>query len=303
MSSVKVLKNPNVDELLNQSPSTLYKYLDWSNPFNKKVIEANELFFSSPRNFNDPFDCKIEKRYDLLSDYELEEYFKNLAKLQSDTYNLNWDLQKIKSEAQRLKHENNFQDLNKLKSDNDFFFNQYDNFYAVFCTSTRWDSIPMWAYYANNHKGICVGFDLKKIYYSEKVGMGGNITYDEYPIIKPSDSPHNVRIKQTYYKAKEWSHEEEYRLMTVNMPKHLPNLVKNEHGDFIGIKILSDDSWYKEILLGVSMSSDDIKEVAELAKDKIHKETKIYQMTKGRFEFKLEKIEITDSFNNCLNGK
>lgn len=291
MTQYQIIENPDVDEFLSKLPNTLYKYLDWSKPYNQRVIDANELFFSSPRNFNDPFDCRIEKRYDLLDERETHDYFYNIAKLQSETYNLNWNSERIKNEAERLVSENNLSDLERMKENNEYLFSQSDNFYAVFCTSSCWDSIPMWAYYANNHKGICVGFDTKAIYLSGN-SRGGLVTYDEYPVVKPNTGFHEMAHKQTYYKAKDWAHEKEFRLMTVRMPKHQDNELLDDSGKLKGIKVIADDSWYKEILLGVNMTYDDISYIVDVCKNKIRKGTKIYRLEKSRFEFKLEKREI-----------
>ena len=40
-------------------PKILYKYRDWNDEFSKRSIENLEVFFPSPRRFNDPFDCAI----------------------------------------------------------------------------------------------------------------------------------------------------------------------------------------------------------------------------------------------------
>jgi len=36
-----------------------------------------------------------------------------------------------------------------------------DGMFLIFSTSARWDSVPMWAHYAANHSGFCVGIDPK----------------------------------------------------------------------------------------------------------------------------------------------
>jgi len=291
-TNYQIIENPNHEKLLDGQPQDLYKYLDWNNVYNRKVLEDNELFFSSPRNFNDPFDCKIEKRYDLMSDEEVDLYFENLVHLESEYNNRNWDEIKIKSEIERLKKENNLKDLEKMNSDNLFQFSQNDNFYAIFCTSKKWDSIPMWAYYANSHKGICINFDLRKIFYSGKVGGGKCVSYDEYPILKPSQSFEEKSDKQIYFKSKDWKHEEEYRLMTLNMPKHGSNIMLDNDGNLKGIKIIADDNWYKEIILGINTTDETISEIVKAAKNKLLAGTKLYKMKRVNFEFKMNKYEI-----------
>ena len=44
-----------------ETPTVLYKYMDVSGKLIKRVEDAlhnNSLWFSSPREFNDPFDCR-----------------------------------------------------------------------------------------------------------------------------------------------------------------------------------------------------------------------------------------------------
>jgi hypothetical protein len=35
----------------------------------------------------------------------------------------------------------------------------FANLFSLLCFSTRNDSIPMWSYYADSHKGLTIGFD------------------------------------------------------------------------------------------------------------------------------------------------
>ncbi len=44
------------------NPKKLYKYRMWENAFHKTVLTDNELFFSSPKRFNDPYDCGLPFR-------------------------------------------------------------------------------------------------------------------------------------------------------------------------------------------------------------------------------------------------
>ena len=42
----------------NQTPDVLFKYRSW-NTVGKKMLRDGEIYFTSPREFNDPFDCKL----------------------------------------------------------------------------------------------------------------------------------------------------------------------------------------------------------------------------------------------------
>lgn len=47
-------------------PKILYKYREWTDCFHRKMITDFELFYSSPKSFNDPFDFQIRYQYDKL---------------------------------------------------------------------------------------------------------------------------------------------------------------------------------------------------------------------------------------------
>ncbi len=48
----------------NHLPEHLYKFRVFGDPNHKRILTHNELFFPSPRQFNDPFDGTIPARYD-----------------------------------------------------------------------------------------------------------------------------------------------------------------------------------------------------------------------------------------------
>ncbi|MCH7928500.1 MAG: hypothetical protein IID03_11055 [Candidatus Dadabacteria bacterium] len=54
----------------------LYKYRSWKNNFHKKLLIDNEIFFTSTKRFNDPFEACIPLRYEDSSD----KYYLNLLK-------------------------------------------------------------------------------------------------------------------------------------------------------------------------------------------------------------------------------
>ena len=56
---------------------TVYKYRDWGKPFHRKLLLEPSVYLSAPSDFEDPLDCKIPIRYDLLTDIEIfDQYYK-----------------------------------------------------------------------------------------------------------------------------------------------------------------------------------------------------------------------------------
>jgi hypothetical protein len=188
----------------------IYKYRTWSDPNHKACLLNNELYFASPSDINDPFDCNITVDYSLLeSDEKREKYADKVAEEASiilDPNHLNF-----KNKKQEF--------LTRLKNDPETLQNEFDlisykeisKYLGVLSFSQRWDSILMWTHYATNHKGFCIGFNREKIIKSERFGLSGGIIYsDSFPKIDPIEN--NIietTIKQMNTKASDWRYEEE----------------------------------------------------------------------------------------------
>jgi len=61
------LGHDNNDIIIDDKPPPiLYKYARWDREYHKRLITMPEIYFASAREFNDPFDCGIYQRYDLV---------------------------------------------------------------------------------------------------------------------------------------------------------------------------------------------------------------------------------------------
>src|SRR5437762_935552 len=56
-------------------PDIVYKYRNWSEDNHKNVLYKNQLFLTSPKDFNDPFDCRIPQNFSLLNTKEKIQQF------------------------------------------------------------------------------------------------------------------------------------------------------------------------------------------------------------------------------------
>ena len=122
----------------------LYKYLPWKeNTIN--YIKDSTLYFNIPKNFNDPFDTRPcfdineESRKELLDCFEKD----NIQRFAKDIIN----------EARKFSCEE------LIKIAKDVAIDKFNN-HGVTCFSRKKDNILMWSHYANDHKGICLGFDI-----------------------------------------------------------------------------------------------------------------------------------------------
>src|SRR5688500_17124193 len=115
----------------------LYKYRSWSNDFDKKVLSQNEFYLSSPKSFNDPFDCRITADFRHLSNSRaIERYIDKKIETGREYFIPNGitELQARQIIADKLK------DLQQYQKDLDeSMFAGQDEHYGVLCLSERWN--------------------------------------------------------------------------------------------------------------------------------------------------------------------
>lgn len=137
---------------LQDLPTHFYKYRSLrGDELNRTldIIENNRLFWSSPLDFNDPFDCvpvysmegsALKKEYALRKIYR--EHIPGLTKV---------ELRPLVEAAKRLS-------LSEFKSRMAEGQREWLAETAVCCLSTVPDNILMWTHYADAHSGICLRF-------------------------------------------------------------------------------------------------------------------------------------------------
>lgn len=261
-------------------PSIVYKYRNWTDKYHKDVLYENQLFLPSPKDFNDPFDCRITSNYYLLdTNDKIDEYVNQaISRHYKKLIHANLDIEKEKS---ILKHRLTFE-MDKLQQEHEeSFFENQDKFFGILSLSERWDSILMWSHYADNHKGYCVGFSEKKLRESGHFGKGGQVYYhpeNKYPELDPRNSfDLNQVVMETQSKAYDWSYEQEFRLAKLFYP-NVPT------DDDRTIKI--DDDSFSEIIIGLKTPKKDRTEIIDLAKQK---GIKVYDAVKVAFKFEVDR--------------
>lgn len=250
----------------------VYKYRNWKNGFHRNILLHNEIYLASPKEFNDPFDCRISENFSSLSEEQLVTYFSIISNRENGTKDKVVDPYKI------------YSDRNSIQNHRDLInFQNQDTYYGILSLGLSWHSILNWSHYAECHRGFCVGFDLKKLQETGFFHKGDKVCYvQNYPCIVPKadktneESRENAFIK-THTKAKDWEREEEYRLL-----RHfLPN--KPLDSDRL-IKIT--DSVFAEVILGICISDDDKKEIIRICKNK---NIPVYQAKKKEFKFEIDR--------------
>ncbi len=183
----------------------LYKYysLNESNTHHReRIFTHNELYFPSPKVFNDPFDSKIQLVFDGSKD-EWERYLHELYK----KFKPNWNRKQRLAEVRMKMREKRYKRLPEGMP------NSYLDEMGVFCLSEIKDQILMWAHYGEGHTGFCLEF--RATHNSPFFGRARKINYSkDYPSINFFKSSRDAQMEATLLtKAKLWCYEKEWRII------------------------------------------------------------------------------------------
>jgi hypothetical protein len=181
-----------------ETPAKLYKYYAIKD-FLPKVFNGESLKFSCPYDFNDPFESR--------ACYHLENTQagrRHIADMVSKRYA---NPSRRIAETQRLM--NRFRKPQAL--DNDLAIESLIRSVGVCCLSGVRDSILMWSHYANEHKGVCIGFHTGTSHFKYSWEV---IYQEEFPVVvRPKDSHQQVLEKTILTKAACWAYEKEWRII------------------------------------------------------------------------------------------
>jgi hypothetical protein len=263
-------------------PKIIYKFRHWNNlecrEFDRHPLTHRTLYLASPKDFNDPFDCRIPIDFSLLdTEKKKQDYVDDLIKklsplIKSNNMNLESEMKQMSDRVRDIEtYQKEYENM-KFGSNNEKL--------GILSLSTSWEEILMWSHYADNHQGYCVGFDEYKMRYSKLFGMGGLVHYPvdyEMPRINPLDRSNlKEASKIEFTKSKNWKYEQEYRL------------TKRIECTEERIKKIPDD-YLKEVIIGCNSSKEAIVEIMEAVSDL---KIPVYQAEKIPFQFSLRRKRL-----------
>jgi len=192
--------------------SHFYKYRSLSGPSKEwtiRILTDNKLYFSNPKHFNDPFDCRPIYSLACTND-EYQSYITRLVNSREPSPEGRREL--LASFAKPGMRDKLVQNLeaNQEASIMDAV--------GICSLSATPENVLMWSHYADEHRGICFQFNASA--FRPFFGRAQPVTYQRMrPVcnrITNSDYDNLKAVLLT--KATEWSYEQEWRIVDHDLP-------------------------------------------------------------------------------------
>lgn len=238
----------------------VYKYRP-DNENTEKIITDKTLWFSSPRDFNDPFDCwvncaepKKEHIQNIISNSNLPNSVKSMCLKGAPVYN-----------------------KKMMKKDIDIVLSKI----LICCFSEVKDNILMWSHYADSHKGLCFQFDM--LASQDSFSLVKKVEYvDSMPLYDDSKDRLAIIEKVIQPKAENWAYEKEVRIVKT------PNMCDNGKN-----AISYNPLALKKIIFGCKTDKNTIEKYKRLCKEHGFQHVIFSQMMQnidGKFELEEKNI-------------
>ena len=255
---------------LEEMPDVLYKYY-CNIDFVLEVIHDNKIYFSNPiKHFNDPFDCRLELEMEGTVN-EWEKRIARTAKAKKMRKLKPTDLTKAALEQKKAMDDPETRRTvveNVLKP------------VGMFCLSGSKDDILMYSHYSNNHKGVCLAFDLRKninqlISRLRVLVQPINYKSEYTPLKYVKNSSEELVEFNLFTKSERWKCEDELRIVdTQNYGNHdIP------------------EQMLVEIIFGCQAKEEDKERIIE-ANNMRKYPARVYSTEKVYGAFRLERFEI-----------
>lgn len=247
----------------------LYKYIDINGA--KLMLGNRNLQFTNASQLNDPFDCHPK----------LIDYSNVPDRLAKDSIRKEWEQLIGENKALNLRNDTWLCSLSKVN-----------------------DSLLMWSHYCYNHKGVCIGLDMDKVMESVPPMFGTTyikpLVIDvQYQDIIERPSAYRPTADMFSYqwrtKAKDWSYEQEVRLvmphphsmyaaLTPEQAKHPKETwdIREIH-HYMPLK----GECFESIYFGVNTETTIKEKMIQYAREKLNPQINLYQMRVDENAFRL----------------
>ena len=224
-------------------PDKLFKYKSFNSDCMELII-ADYLYFANPNQFNDPLDCKVS----IFDDIQDEEQLKNILsilyqriaeeKLNNAANNLHYNGPKTRDKISSLSKSESDRMIADLYQQFDFYDDEpfsvtgtlanligkiilsgYSN--GVLSLAQDCNCPLMWSHYADNHKGLCLGYTIPdkakgKIQPINYTSNSRDIKTSQILKMLNGDANAKLEIEKAIFlrKASPWQYEKEWRMIS-----------------------------------------------------------------------------------------
>ena len=252
----------------------LYKYGKFDE-YTEKLFTHNEIYFSSPNEFNDPFDSKpriiCEGNKQQIENYLFELYRKKYPGRSKEEI-----LADVKREIiTKGKEGIVLKEALETSKDRD----RIRKMLGICCFSEKRGNILMWAHYAKQHTGFCLEFDIDNDFF-RPITRAIKVEYDailpEINVMQLDSYPGGKLGEALLIKADDWQYEQEWRI------------VDYEKGE--GIQNFPEEA-LSGVILGCRISQENKENVFRWCRKRKHPPT-IYEAKEKQKEFGLDIVRI-----------
>lgn len=189
----------------------LFKYRSLHNQYHVASLTDSAYYFSKFSEFNDPFEGNVEFSSNVSND-DFSDKLDIVSFLRKAGFVLST------SNFDSLRDDEKQDCLNFIRSTSIFsIWSEIDKHWGVLSLSKLPDNVPMWAHYANNHKGFCVGIDIDRLLETYPELLLLEVSYGElsHKIDFSNYNKLDMATLQTLLgrKHEQWSYEKEFRLV------------------------------------------------------------------------------------------
>jgi Protein of unknown function (DUF2971) len=201
-------------------PEKLYRYqplrspemMDWL----KKSVLENQIYFSSPSSFNDPFDCKVPISVQGTVEQQRSYIEPIVREMLAGPQFIGSSADQIRTIKERLLGD----PKRCLEGGQTISQERIIPLLGVYCVSERCDDILMWSHYADAHRGVCLILAGSKMY-SRRIAVE-QVQYpldNRYPDVNFFTATEQEKYEAVLLtKANHWAYEREWRILDATGP-------------------------------------------------------------------------------------
>lgn len=205
--------------LLSELPQVLYKFRSFDE-YGWQMLSDLEVYFASPKHFNDPLDTRIPVLYEQGTFKQI--YAKNIENLKWITSHMSRKELKRRAREMAQAVYRHREDPKRREAFREATAEEMDRMAGILSLAAIRDQTLMWAHYADGHRGFCIGINSRKfLNFAERLTYSGihllldRVRYYEEP---PKLNPYKITEAQIFMtkwfcKSQDWKYEQEYRVI------------------------------------------------------------------------------------------